>query len=121
MNQKPVLMFYCQHSLGMGHLIRSLTLAEALAGRFELIFLNGGRFPDHTSPPSEVIVINLPPLGMDEQNQLYSQDERYSLKAAQDVRRQMILEVFDKYTPDALLIGLCRLAERNLRMSYCPY
>ncbi len=120
MNQKPVLMFYCQHSLGMGHLIRSLTLAEALAGRFELIFLNGGRFPDHTSPPSEVIVINLPPLGMDEQNQLYSQDERYSLKAAQDVRRQMILEVFDKYTPDALLIELFPFGRKKFAYELLP-
>ena len=28
---KPRLLFYCQHSLGLGHFVRSLALAEALA------------------------------------------------------------------------------------------
>ncbi len=120
MNQKPVLLFYCQHSLGMGHLIRSLTLAEALAERFKLIFLNGGRFPDHIGPPSGLTVINLPPLGMDEQNQLYSQDERYSLKAAQDIRKQMILELFDRFSPDTILVELFPFGRKKFAYELLP-
>lgn len=64
---KPALLFYCQHSLGIGHLVRALTLAEALAERFKVVFLNGGRFPDNTVPPDGIKIINLPPLGMAEE------------------------------------------------------
>ena len=39
----PTLLFYCQHSLGIGHLTRSFALAAALAQRFRVVFLNGGR------------------------------------------------------------------------------
>jgi predicted glycosyltransferase len=41
---KPALLFYCQHSIGMGHLTRSFALALALARDFRVAFLNGGPF-----------------------------------------------------------------------------
>ena len=44
-NSKPALLFYCQHSIGMGHLTRSFALAAALAQDFRIVFLNGGPFP----------------------------------------------------------------------------
>ena len=31
---RPGLLLYCQHSVGLGHLARSLALAESLAGSF---------------------------------------------------------------------------------------
>ena len=34
MNPKPTLLFYCQHSLGLGHLVRSIALADGLAEYF---------------------------------------------------------------------------------------
>ena len=60
MGERPTLLFYCQHALGLGHLVRSLTLAEALAGTFDVVLLNGGRMPDSTTVPSRVRVVNLP-------------------------------------------------------------
>ena len=41
--RRPALLIYCQHSLGIGHLTRSFALAAALAERFRVVFLNGGR------------------------------------------------------------------------------
>ena len=43
--QRPALLFYCQHSLGIGHLTRSFALAAALVPHFRVVFLNGGRLP----------------------------------------------------------------------------
>lgn len=117
---KPVLLFYCQHSLGMGHLVRALTLAEALAERFKVVFLNGGRFPDNTVPPEGIEIINLPPLGMAEDNSLYSQDERYSLVEAQAVRKQKILEVFNEYHPQAILIELFPFGRKKFAAELLP-
>lgn len=37
------LMFYCQHILGMGHLIRSMEIVRGLVEDFEICFINGGK------------------------------------------------------------------------------
>ena len=54
MPERQTLLFHCQHALGLGHLVRSLTLASALAEQFEVVLLNGGRFPDGTTVPTGV-------------------------------------------------------------------
>ena len=120
MKHKPVLLFYCQHSLGMGHLVRALTLAESLAKRFQVVFLNGGRFPNHTVAPLGVEVINLPPIGMAEDNSIYSQDPQYSLAEAQSNRRQMILSAFADYRPQAILIELFPFGRKKFAGELLP-
>lgn len=120
MQNKPTLLFYCQHSLGMGHLVRALTLAETLADKFAVIFLNGGRFPDNTIPPKSIEIINLPPLGMSEDNQLYSQDDRYSLSEAHALRRQMILTAFNQYQPQAIFIELFPFGRKKFAGELLP-
>ena len=59
MNNQPSLLFYCQHSLGMGHLVRSLALAAGLARSFRVVFLNGGPLPDGMQPPLGVEIVAL--------------------------------------------------------------
>lgn len=120
MEIKPVLLFYCQHSLGMGHLVRAFTLAESLAGRFSVVFLNGGRFPDNAIPPQGVAVINLPPLGMAEDNSLYSQDTRYSLEEAQTIRKQILLETFNNVCPQAILMELFPFGRKKFAGELLP-
>lgn len=120
MQNKPTLLFYCQHSLGMGHLVRALTLAETLAEKFAVIFLNGGRFPDNTIPPKGIEIINLPPLGMSEDNQLYSQDDRYSLAEAHALRRQMILTTFNHYQPQVIFIELFPFGRKKFAGELLP-
>jgi predicted glycosyltransferase len=120
MQQKPVLLFYCQHSLGMGHLVRALTLAETLAEKFAVVFLNGGRFPDNTIPPKRIEIINLPPLGMAEDNTLYSQDDKYSLIEAQFLRKQIILATFKVYQPQAIFIELFPFGRKKFAGELLP-
>lgn len=120
MQQQPVLLFYCQHSLGMGHLVRTLTLAEALVQRFKVVFLNGGRFPSHTVPPQGVNIINLPPIGMAEDNSLYSQDPEYGLAEAQALRKKIILTAFDEYRPQAILIELFPFGRKKFAGELLP-
>ncbi len=120
MKDKPTLLFYCQHSLGMGHLVRALTLAETLAERFTVIFLNGGRFPDNTIPPKSIEIINLPPLGMAEDNTLYSQDGRYSLAEAHVLRRRMILTAFNHYQPQVIFIELFPFGRKKFAGELLP-
>src|SRR5678816_956828 len=99
MNDRPAILFYCQHSLGMGHLVRSLALAERLGRHFRVMLLNGGRLPAGIVIPSNIQLVNLPPLGMDEANQLVSHDKRISVARALDRRKKMIKVTFDNLRP----------------------
>ena len=38
---KPALLFYCQHSVGLGHLMRSYALCDRLAERFRVVLIAG--------------------------------------------------------------------------------
>lgn len=112
--QNPRLFLYCQHSLGMGHWVRSMTLASALSKSFEVTFVNGGRAPDHRVPAHNLDMLNLPPLGMNEDHQLYSQDERYEVKEALSLRRQLLVESYDTLRPEIILIELFPFGRKKL-------
>ena len=71
---RPTVLFYCQHSLGLGHLARSFALAGALTDRFRVVLLNGGRLPRGLPAPPGVEVVSLPPLGMTVDGALVSHD-----------------------------------------------
>ncbi|MEZ4764029.1 MAG: hypothetical protein R3C26_12865 [Calditrichia bacterium] len=74
MDTRKTVLFHCQHSMGMGHLVRSLTLAKTLAKRFRVVLLNGGELPEGMTFPSELDVIHLPPIGQLIDHSLYSID-----------------------------------------------
>jgi len=57
MSERPPLLWYCQHSVGLGHLIRSSVLCVALAERFRVVLLCGGALPDAFQPPAGVQVL----------------------------------------------------------------
>ena len=75
MTPRPTLLFYCQHAMGMGHLVRSLALADALSQSFRVVLLNGGELPPSLSLPPTIEIINLPPLRLVD-GQLVSCDNR---------------------------------------------
>lgn len=120
MNEKPKILFYCQHSLGMGHLVRSLALAESLSAEFRVILLNGGRLPKQMRVPDKVEIINLPPLGFDEKNNLVSRDKRRKVETAQDLRREIILETYENEKPEILLIELFPFGRKKFASELIP-
>lgn len=100
------LLFYCQHSLGMGHLVRSLALAASLAERFRVVLLNGGKLPKGLAVPSSVEVVNLPPLGLDSEGRLVSRDRRRTAERAKELRRALITEAYRRLRPGVVLVEL---------------
>lgn len=90
----------------MGHLVRSLALADGLADHFRVMLLNGGRLPKGLLIPAGVQVINLPPLGIDEANQLVSHDKRISVERALDRRKKMLRTCFDNLRPAVVVLEL---------------
>ena len=118
MSRRPSLLFYCQHAMGMGHLVRSLALAEALTDRFRVVLLNGGLMPPGIRLPDELEVINLPPLGLDN-GQLVSRVGG-DLEDAKRDRRELILKTFQSLSPEVLLIELFPFGRKKFEFELLP-
>ncbi len=115
MTGRPTLLFYCQHSLGLGHLVRSLTLAGGLAGDFRVVLLNGGRLPRGTVIPAGVELVCLPPLGMGTDGVLVSGDRRRSVERTLALRSELIMGVHARVRPDVVLVELFPFGRRKFR------
>ena len=103
---KPVLLFYCQHSVGLGHLTRSYALCRALSDRFRVVLVTGGQPPGGIEPPDDVELVALPPLGVGADGRFESHDRRFSVDRAWAERREQILAAFDELDPAVVLIEL---------------
>jgi predicted glycosyltransferase len=103
---KKRVLFYCQSLLGIGHFIRSRQILFALRD-FDALFVYGGEFvPDFDLPPW-VETIYLPAIRSDSSfEQLYVVNNHHSLPEIQARRREAMLEAFERFTPDILLIEL---------------
>ena len=120
MSRRASLLFYCQHSLGMGHLVRSLALASGFAERFHVLFLNGGPLPKGMKIPDGVELINLPPLGLDSGGQLVSRDRRRSLARAQEVRRRIISDAYRGSRPQVVFVELFPFGRKKFTHELLP-
>jgi predicted glycosyltransferase len=116
---RPELLFYCQHSLGLGHLVRSLALAEGLAEFFDVILLNGGRLPAGTKAPEGVQIVNLPPLGHDDTYELVSHDPAFTVEDAK-TKRQEIIQSYLARGPRALLVELFPFGRKKFAFELMP-
>ena len=116
----PTLLFYCQHSLGIGHLTRSFALAAALTRQFRVVFLNGGRLPPGVQVPAGIELIDLPPLGMDDGHTVVSRDRSLDVAAARTERRRLIDAAVVSTRPDVLLVELFPFGRKKFANEILP-
>jgi len=99
------IIFYCQYVWGMGHLVRSLEFARALA-EHNVTLIAGGQevaldMPDH------VDFVRLPTLYMDEMfTTLIPGDTRKSVDQIKLERKTILKAQFEKKQPDVFIIEL---------------
>ena len=103
---KPGLLLYCQHSVGLGHLMRSYALCGALADRFRVVLLCGGAMPAGIRPPAGIEVVALPPLGVGPDGRFASHDPRYTIESAWAARQARILGTFRALRPAVVVVEL---------------
>jgi predicted glycosyltransferase len=120
MGKREPLLFYCQHSLGMGHLVRSLALAGSLAERFRVVLLNGGKLPPQLAVPRGVEVVNLPPLGLDSEGRLVSRDGRRTVERAKELRRALVVETYRRLRPRVILVELFPFGRKKFADELLP-
>ena len=117
---RPRLLFYCQHSVGLGHLVRSMHLVDGLARDFDVTLLNGGPWPSDVPQPAEIEIVHLPALGLDAGYALVSRDERFTVEEAVDLRRSMIERVFRETAPEVLLVELFPFGRKKFAYELLP-
>jgi len=115
------LMFYCQHILGMGHLVRSMEIVRGLVPDFQICFINGGEIVQGFDIPSGVEVVNLPAIKTDSEFQeLQVVDSTHTLEEVQEVRCAELLQVLDRFQPDVLMIELFPFGRRRFSFELIP-
>ncbi len=113
-------LFYVQHLLGIGHLQRTLAIAEAAAAAgIASTVVSGGVAP---SAPRNVRLIQLPPVRARDAtfSALVDGDGRVIDDAFQARRRDALLAAFDAVAPDVLITELFPFGRRQLRFEILP-
>jgi predicted glycosyltransferase len=114
-------LFYCQHVLGIGHLVRSAEIARALSRGDEVTFVSGGAPVDGFPFPRGVKLVQLPALQTGEEfGALEDCGSGHTVEQVQDLRVQRLLSLFDELRPDALVIELFPFGRKRFAFELIP-
>lgn len=113
------IMFYCQHVLGMGHLMRSMALLEGLKD-YDVCFVNGGETIPELHFPDFVDVVHLPPLKAEADFTTIKTVSGNRLDEVQVLRRQCLLDTFERFRPDLVIIELFPFGRKQFAFELVP-
>jgi len=120
-NEMKRVAFYCQHVLGVGHLVRSTEIIRALCPHSSVLLISGGEPVDGFRFPSEVAVVNLPAVQTDADfAELQVCSGSKSIEEIQDTRKTMLLSVLDEFVPDAFVIELFPFGRKRFAFELIP-
>ena len=119
---KPVVLFYVQHLLGIGHLRRAALIARAIqAAGLELRFVSGG------APAGEIDIgagelIQLPPAVSADVHfsAILDEDGRPIDDVWRDRRRRLLLAAFEAERPDLVLVEMFPFGRRQFAFELLP-
>ena len=117
--KKRVLM-YCQHVLGMGHLVRSLEIVRALTD-WDVTFLNGGDLCPGMAFPPQTEVVNLPPIKSESDfKTILAAEKGQDLEAVKRIRASRIQAEFARIQPDVFLIEMFPFGRKHFAFELVP-
>ncbi len=115
------LLFYCQHILGIGHLIRSMAIARGLTQDFQVYFVNGGEVIQDFPIPEGIEVINLPAIKTDANFRELQVPEGFAnVESTLEYRRDRLLELCDRIRPTVVMIELFPFGRRRFSTELIP-
>ena len=118
---KPRVLFYVQHLLGIGHLMRACRIAKALRDAFEVRLVVGGELPSGIVPDG-VALTRLPAVRAGPQGfgSLVHPDGSPFDEHDRASRRDLLLRCFDEVSPDIVLIEAFPFGRRQMRFELLP-
>lgn len=115
------LLFYCQHILGIGHLIRSMAIARGLTQDFKVYFVNGGEIIQDFPIPEGIEVINLPAIKTDANFRELQVPEGFTdVESTLVYRRDRLLAVCDRIRPAVVMVELFPFGRRRFSTELVP-
>jgi predicted glycosyltransferase len=121
-HREQSVMIYVQHLLGIGHLMRARVLAEALADDgFDVTLVTGG-MPIGGRLPRGVRTVQLPPIRVSDASFTPLRDGEFQPidDAYRERRRDLLLDVFERARPAAILFETFPFGRRSLRFELFP-
>ncbi|HAZ44764.1 MAG TPA: glycosyl transferase [Cyanobacteria bacterium UBA11369] len=102
------ILFYCQNLLGLGHLVRTTEIIRHLSKDFKVCLVQGGTTVQGFEIPQGVETIHLPAIQLDpktiwSENRSMIADSSLTLEEVKEIRKNMLLKVFDVIQPDCLI------------------
>jgi predicted glycosyltransferase len=115
-------LIHVQHLLGIGHLMRARVLAEALAARSFGVHLVTGGMPIGGRLPQDVETIQLPPIRVSDASFTPLRDGEFTPidDAYRERRRALLLDVYERTRPAAVLFETFPFGRRALRFELFP-
>jgi len=101
------LLLYSHDSWGLGHLRRSLTLAQGLVASFpeaEILLITGSPCATLFPTPPRVGLVKIPSVSKSDDGQYVSRSLTGSFQDTLKLRRNLILEVYRSYRPTLVLV-----------------
>jgi len=114
-------MFYCQHVLGIGHLVRSAEIVRELARDSHVLLVTGGEIPEGFRLPENIDTLQLTPLKTSPDfSSLQLCDFSRGLDETRAIRRTLLLQAFNEFKPDVLVTELFPFGRKQFRFELIP-
>src|SRR5260370_37916881 len=110
------IMFYCQHVLGIGHLVRSAEIVRELARDSRVLLVTGGEIPDGFRFPENIDTLQLIPLKTSPDfSTLQLCDFSRGLEETRTSSRTLLLPALMGFKTDLLVTELFPFGRKHFR------
>lgn len=99
-------LFYCQHSLGLGHFMRTMRIAQAVSRGAQVRVIAGGIINDNFASFDGVEVLRLPPLSMTPDGTLVNPSDDGEVSGIKHRRIEQVRNIVTQLRPDVLVIEM---------------
>jgi len=104
LNSIPKIIIHCQYVYGIGHLVRTIELAQSLSKSFQVFIINGGETVPNFYLPKNVEFIQLPAIYKKEHNNtLIPVDSTSSIEECFQNRKIIITQKIEEIQPSILI------------------
>ena len=114
------LIFYCQYLSGMGHLIRSTVLVNALSEHFQVMLVIGGPKIKDFEESRVARIEYLPPLWL-EGGVLKVPEGSFGVENVKRRRKERLLALTDEFSPDVVMTEFFPFGRHDLSFELIPW
>ena len=99
-------LLYCQHSLGIGHLVRTILLATSLLELGNVGVIVGGKIPKKYSFDSRLQIFPITPLMMDVEGNLFGDNTDRTVEEVFRDRCLQVTLIVSRFLPDTMIVEM---------------